>query len=88
MRRYFGTDGIRGDAASLLTDEFVERLGRAAVSVLGRDGARMAILRDTRESGPRIERALARGWAGRRQREVGRRAADTCGAGADRETWL
>lgn len=63
MRRYFGTDGIRGDAASLLTDEFVERLGRAAVSVLGRDGARMAILRDTRESGPRIERALARGAA-------------------------
>jgi phosphoglucosamine mutase len=61
MRKYFGTDGIRGDAANLLTDELVEKLGRAAVSVLGGAGTRMAILRDTRESGPRIERALARG---------------------------
>ncbi|MBJ7458441.1 MAG: phosphoglucosamine mutase [Thermoleophilaceae bacterium] len=61
MRKYFGTDGIRGDAADLLTDELVEKLGRAAVSVLGGSGTRMAILRDTRESGPRIERALARG---------------------------
>jgi phosphoglucosamine mutase len=61
MRKYFGTDGIRGDAANLLTDELVEKLGRAAVGVLGGSGTRMAILRDTRESGPRIERALARG---------------------------
>jgi phosphoglucosamine mutase len=61
MRKYFGTDGIRGDAANLLTDELVEKLGRAAVSVLGGVGTQMAILRDTRESGPRIERALARG---------------------------
>lgn len=61
MRKYFGTDGIRGDAASLLTDDLVEKLGKAAVSVLGGAGMRVAILRDTRESGPRIERALARG---------------------------
>jgi phosphoglucosamine mutase len=61
--KYFGTDGIRGDADALLTDELVERLGRAAASVLGSEGARMAIIRDTRASGPRIERALARGAA-------------------------
>ncbi len=63
MRKYFGTDGIRGDAAGLLTDELVERLGSAAVTELGGVGTRMAIIRDTRESGPRIERALARGAA-------------------------
>jgi phosphoglucosamine mutase len=62
-RKHFGTDGIRGDAASLLTDDLVERLARAAVSVLGGPGTRIVILRDTRESGPRIERALARGAA-------------------------
>lgn len=63
-RKYFGTDGIRGDAESLLTDEFVERMGRAVVAALGGAGTRMAILRDTRESGPRIEQALARGAVG------------------------
>lgn len=63
MRKYFGTDGIRGDAASLLTDDLVERLGVAAINVLGGPGTSLAILRDTRESGPRIERALARGAA-------------------------
>lgn len=63
MRKYFGTDGIRGDAATLLSDDLVERLGAAAVTVLGGETATLAILRDTRESGPRIERALARGAA-------------------------
>ncbi|MGB0890263.1 MAG: phosphoglucosamine mutase [Solirubrobacterales bacterium] len=63
VRRLFGTDGIRGDAYSLLTDELVESLAAAAVSVLGGDHPSIAILRDTRASGPRIERALARGAA-------------------------
>ncbi len=62
-RKYFGTDGIRGDAESLLTDDLVRRLGAAAVSVLGGVGTCMAVLRDTRASGPRIERALAAGAA-------------------------
>lgn len=62
-RKYFGTDGIRGDATSLLTDDFVQRMGAAVVGVLGGPGTRMAIIRDTRESGPRIERALAAGAA-------------------------
>jgi phosphoglucosamine mutase len=58
----FGTDGVRGDAASELTTEFVEALGRAAATVLG-TGAPFVIGRDTRESGPRIERDMARGLA-------------------------
>ncbi|MFY9264850.1 MAG: hypothetical protein WAO61_05435, partial [Solirubrobacterales bacterium] len=57
QRKLFGTDGIRGEADSLLTDELVESLGRAAVEVLGGERTRMAILRDTRESGERIEAA-------------------------------
>lgn len=60
-RKYFGTDGIRGNAESLLTDDLVARLGAAAVNVLGGAGTRMAILRDTRASGTRVERALAAG---------------------------
>lgn len=63
VRRWFGTDGIRGDADSLLTDEFVRKLAGAAVSVLGGEHPRLAIVRDTRASGPRIERALADGAA-------------------------
>lgn len=62
-RKLFGTDGIRGDADTLLTDELVESLGRAAVRVLGGERTRMAVLRDTRASGERIEAALARGAA-------------------------
>lgn len=63
-RKLFGTDGIRGDADLLLTDELVQSLGCAAVDVLGGERTRMAILRDTRASGERIESALARGAAG------------------------
>jgi phosphoglucosamine mutase len=64
QRHLFGTDGIRGDADELLTDGLVTSLGRAAVEVLGGEKTRMVILRDTRASGPRIERALAAGAAG------------------------
>jgi phosphoglucosamine mutase len=56
----FGTDGVRGPADEL-TDDLVAALGRAAAQVLG--GDRFVIGRDTRESGPRIEQALARGIA-------------------------
>ncbi len=57
----FGTDGVRGDADTDLTDEFVTALGRAAARVLGRDA--FIVGRDTRESGARIENALCRGLA-------------------------
>jgi phosphoglucosamine mutase len=53
----FGTDGVRGPAEEF-TDEFVIALGEAAARTLG---AHFVIGRDTRESGARIERALALG---------------------------
>ena len=68
MKRLFGTDGIRGVAGTFpLDDATVERIGRSLVEAL-REGAgpaapRVVIGRDTRESGPAIERALARGVA-------------------------
>ena len=55
----FGTDGVRGDARSQLTPEFVEALGRAAAGVLGAE--RFAVGRDTRVSGPPLADALRRG---------------------------
>jgi len=61
-RRYFGTDGVRGAAGEDLTAELALRLGRAAGSLAGA-GARALIVRDTRESGPMLESALASGFA-------------------------
>jgi phosphoglucosamine mutase len=61
MTLRFGTDGVRGPADEL-SDPFVRALGEAAASVLG-TGSAFLIGRDTRESGPRIERALAAGMA-------------------------
>jgi phosphoglucosamine mutase len=55
----FGTDGVRGEAFTDLTPEYVFALGRAAAEVLG--GRRWIIGRDTRESGVVFERALAAG---------------------------
>jgi phosphoglucosamine mutase len=65
MTLRFGTDGVRGHADEL-TDELVVALGRAAARVLAADlrtqpGRRFAIGRDPRESGPRLEAALATG---------------------------
>jgi phosphoglucosamine mutase len=60
-RKYFGTDGVRGVVGKDITPELVERLGRAATLWSGR--GRIFIGRDTRESGPELEDALARGIA-------------------------
>jgi phosphoglucosamine mutase len=57
----FGTDGVRGVANSELTPELALALGRAAARVLG--GARFAVGRDTRRSGPLLEAALSAGLA-------------------------
>ena len=59
MRRYFGTDGVRGVVGEDLTEEFVERLGKAAALWSGR--GRVFVGRDTRGSGPELEEAFARG---------------------------
>src|SRR5712691_8956290 len=60
-RRYFGTDGVRGIVGKDLTVDLVEALGRAAATWCGR--GRVFIGRDTRGTGPELERALARGIA-------------------------
>jgi phosphoglucosamine mutase len=59
LRRYFGTDGVRGVVGEDLTVELVERLGKAATLWSGR--GRVFIGRDTRASGPELEEAFARG---------------------------
>lgn len=61
MTLKFGTDGVRGVALTELTTEYAAALGRAAASVLG--GGRWLIGRDTRESGPALEAAVAAGLA-------------------------
>ena len=65
MKRLFGTDGIRGVAGEFPLDAgTVERIGRAlAASLAGAAGRppRIVLGRDTRESGPAIEEAFARG---------------------------
>ena len=60
-RRYFGTDGVRGRfGEDPITPAFAEKLGRALVLALG-GSPTIAIGRDTRGSGPALEKALARG---------------------------
>jgi phosphoglucosamine mutase len=59
MRRYFGTDGVRGIVGDFLTPELVERLGRAASLWTG--AAKVFVGRDTRASGLELEEAFARG---------------------------
>jgi phosphoglucosamine mutase len=61
MRRYFGTDGVRGIVGAELTPELVERVGKAATLWAG--GGRVLVGRDTRGSGPDLEHAVARGIA-------------------------
>jgi phosphoglucosamine mutase len=58
-RQWFGTDGVRGIVGASLTEELVERLGRAATLWSGR--GRVLVGRDTRASGPVLEAALTRG---------------------------
>jgi phosphoglucosamine mutase len=60
-RRYFGTDGVRGIVGEDLSPQLVERLGRAATLWAG--GGAVLIGRDTRRSGPELERAFASGVA-------------------------
>ncbi|HPW18843.1 MAG TPA: phosphoglucosamine mutase [Candidatus Aminicenantes bacterium] len=63
-KRLFGTDGVRGTAGAFPLDPpTIARLGQALVGLLERKGldGRLLIGRDTRESGPWMERALARG---------------------------
>jgi phosphoglucosamine mutase len=62
-RKLFGTDGVRGAVGELLTPDLAVRLGRAAALEADADRPQVLIVRDTRESGPMLEDALASGVA-------------------------
>ena len=62
-RKLFGTDGVRGEAGTFLSVELATSLGRAAAASLDVERPQVLIVRDTRESGPMLEAALASGIA-------------------------
>jgi phosphoglucosamine mutase len=62
-RKLFGTDGVRGEAGTFLTAELATALGRAVTASLDAERPQVLIVRDTRESGPMLEAALAAGVA-------------------------
>jgi phosphoglucosamine mutase len=64
MRRYFGTDGIRGRANGVITPELALKVGQAAGLIFRRGEHRHRVLigKDTRLSGYMIETALVAGF--------------------------
>src|SRR2546430_3331100 len=64
VRKYFGTDGIRGRANGAITPELALRVGQAAGLVFksGDHRHRVLIGKDTRLSGYMIENALVAGF--------------------------
>ena len=64
MRKYFGTDGVRGRANGVITPELALKIGQAAglVFVRGDHRHRVVIGKDTRLSGYMIETALIAGF--------------------------
>ncbi|HEY2758317.1 MAG TPA: phosphoglucosamine mutase [Pseudolabrys sp.] len=64
IRRYFGTDGIRGLANRVITPELALRVGQAAGLVFrnGEHRHRVLIGKDTRLSGYMIENAMVAGF--------------------------
>ncbi|WP_101773707.1 phosphoglucosamine mutase [Peptostreptococcus faecalis] len=63
MRKYFGTDGVRGIANTELDCDLAYKLGRAGGYVLtkGKDSVKVVVGRDTRISGDMLEAALISG---------------------------
>ncbi|BAU26053.1 phosphoglucosamine mutase [Aneurinibacillus soli] len=65
MGKYFGTDGIRGVANTQLTPELAFKLGRLGGYVVTQNSKnerpKVVVGRDTRISGPMLERALIAG---------------------------
>jgi phosphoglucosamine mutase len=64
VRKYFGTDGIRGRANGIITPELALRVGQAAGLVFQRGDHRHRVVigKDTRLSGYMIETALVAGF--------------------------
>ncbi len=63
MRKYFGTDGVRGIANTELNCELAYKLGRAGGYVLtkGKEKVKVIVGKDTRVSGDMLEAALIAG---------------------------
>jgi len=64
VRKYFGTDGIRGRANGLITPDLAMRVGQAAGLIFQRGDYRHRVIigKDTRLSGYMIENALVAGF--------------------------
>jgi phosphoglucosamine mutase len=64
IRKYFGTDGIRGRANGVITPELALKVGQASGIVFrrGEHRHRVVIGKDTRLSGYMIETALVAGF--------------------------
>ncbi len=64
MRRYFGTDGVRGRANGVITPELALKVGQAAGLMFQRGDYRHRVVigKDTRLSGYMIETALVAGF--------------------------
>ena len=64
VRRYFGTDGIRGRANRVITPELALKVGQAAGLIFRKGDHRHRVLigKDTRLSGYMIETALVAGF--------------------------
>ena len=64
VRKYFGTDGIRGRANGVITPDLALRIGQAAGTAFrrGEHRHRVVIGKDTRLSGYMIETALVAGF--------------------------
>src|SRR5262249_62092083 len=64
VRKYFGTDGIRGRANGVITPELALKVGQAAGLTFRRGDHRHRVLigKDTRLSGYMIETALVAGF--------------------------
>ena len=64
VRKYFGTDGIRGRANGVITPELALKVGQAAGLMFQRGDHRHRVLigKDTRLSGYMIETALVAGF--------------------------
>ena len=75
-RKLFGTDGVRGVFGDALTEDLARRLGYAAARHIAGGHPRALIIRDTRESGPALEQALAEGRPPRYDGRWRDRAAD------------
>ncbi|XGA79201.1 phosphoglucosamine mutase [Halomonas sp. CH40] len=65
MRKYFGTDGVRGRVGEFpMTPDFAMKLGWAAGQVLGAEGVSEVLIgKDTRASGYMLESAMESGFS-------------------------